>query len=160
MTRLNPPAFVNAPVTTSHSLRQPRKHSDSSSPAIVVETSADISADGTPTADVCAIHLQLLELFVELREGVQQWARSSGKDADKVWETFVKLAVARFTCWFRNASRSTIEMETSVPPLDVLMAWHSYMLNPHAYHMFCKAARSDGAGNEGISWSQLVRPLP
>ncbi|KAK0616431.1 hypothetical protein B0T14DRAFT_482668 [Immersiella caudata] len=162
MTRLYLPPFVNAIrslVAASHSLRQPRKHPDTSSPVIVVEKSADISLDGVPTAEFCAIHLQLLELFADLRGRVEEWGRNSGMGAEEVWETFVKLAVARFTCWFQHASRSTIEMETSVPPLDVLMAWHSFMLNPHAYQVFSKAARSDGAGNEGILWPELQRSI-
>lgn len=118
-----------------------------------------VPRDAIPSAECCAAHLQLLELFVELRDRVEEWGTSSCMSPDDAWQGFVKLAVARFTYWFRTAPRSVIEMETSVPPLDVLMAWHSFMLNPHTCHTFCKAARSDDAGLKGISWSQLVRPL-
>ncbi|KAK4097052.1 hypothetical protein N658DRAFT_400638, partial [Parathielavia hyrcaniae] len=112
-----------------------------------------------PSVEHCVTHLQVLDLFVDLRGRVEGWGASSGAVADVVWQDFVKFAVARFTHWFRTARRPVVEMEASVPPLDVLMVWHSFMLNPHSYHAFCKSARGDGAGLLGISWLQLVMSL-
>jgi hypothetical protein len=72
----------------------------------------------------------------------------------------VQLSVVRFTRWFRAAPRSAIAMQSSAPPLDVLMAWHSFMLNPRDYVEFCKVARSDQAGFRGIDWEQVVSSVP
>ncbi|KAK4225651.1 hypothetical protein QBC38DRAFT_482407 [Podospora fimiseda] len=44
-------------------------------------------------------------------------------------------------------------MRTSLPPIDIMMVWHSFMLNPCHYSDFCKATRPDGAGVHGIPWS-------
>jgi len=37
-------------------------------------------------------------------------------------------------------------METTVPLLDIMMAWDSLMLSPHTYHAFSGIMRSDDAG--------------
>ncbi|KAK0639398.1 hypothetical protein B0T16DRAFT_497502 [Cercophora newfieldiana] len=118
---------------------------------------ATLECAEVPSLQECAGHLKLLELFVELREGVEQWARNNSMEPDATWRVFVQLAVVRFIHWFRTALRSAIDMESCAPPLDVLMAWHSFMLNPRDYSEFCKAARGDRAGLHGISWEQVVR---
>ncbi|KAK3370535.1 hypothetical protein B0H63DRAFT_487198 [Podospora didyma] len=128
-------------------------------PEDVAEQGSSALGDSIPSAECCMIHLQLLELFVDLHYKVEEWARNRGMDPDAVWHSFIQLAIARFTHWFRTAARSVIEMETSVPPLDVLMVWHSFMLRPHIYAMFCQATRSDKAGIKGVSWSTLSRSI-
>ena len=83
---------------------------------------------------------------------MEKWGRDSGIEPDAAWQEFVQLAVVRFTHCFEAATQSVIDMELSTPPLDVLMAWHSFMLSPHVYVKFCNAARRDGAGSRGIYW--------
>lgn len=133
--------------------------SSSTVTAVKNDGNGDAGAGEIPSVEHCAIHLRLLELIVDLRDRLKEWG-AAGKDGDvedDVWQIFVKLAVLRFARWFQTAAPSVIAMESSVPPLDMLMAWHSFMLNPHAYHSFCEAARPhDQAGLRGISWSQLV----
>ncbi|KAK0666624.1 hypothetical protein QBC41DRAFT_305082 [Cercophora samala] len=43
-------------------------------------------------------------------------------------------------------------MQTSLPPLDVLMVWHSFMLNPHQYASFSKTISPHGVGDRGMPW--------
>ncbi|GLB34329.1 putative expressed protein [Lyophyllum shimeji] len=87
-------------------------------------------------------HLALLHAFIQLRARTDA-LREDSKDAvkfmpadqDKRWVWFVGFAAERFTVWceslhpddFANAAK------TSLPPLDVLMVWHAYMLNPGWY---------------------------
>jgi hypothetical protein len=72
----------------------------------------------TPSEACCVVHLQLLSSFVTLRGRVEKWGQSRAIDPDAAWQAFVKLAVVRFTHWFRSAKFSDIE--TSLPPLGEL----------------------------------------
>ncbi|KAJ2936089.1 hypothetical protein H1R20_g1003, partial [Candolleomyces eurysporus] len=68
-------------------------------------------------------HLALLNAFSNLKnevEGLTVDIKFMPKDLEKRWAWFVGLAVERH--W-----------RTLSPPLDVLMVWHSYMLNPRWY---------------------------
>ncbi|KAJ2912587.1 hypothetical protein MD484_g7832, partial [Candolleomyces efflorescens] len=56
-------------------------------------------------------------------------------DLEKRWVWFVGLAVERFDVWARSLKPKDVlrPLEDTLPPLDVLMVWHSYMLNPRWY---------------------------
>ncbi|RMY51852.1 hypothetical protein D0865_06118 [Hortaea werneckii] len=84
-------------------------------------------------------------------------AESLAKLAEKRWSIYVSRAVDRFDIWIRNvipdqqmASLDWMEKggpqavlhqpqrpldpsKDNLPPVDVLMVWHAYMLNPRAY---------------------------
>ncbi|KAI7536754.1 hypothetical protein KC331_g11296 [Hortaea werneckii] len=86
---------------------------------------------------------------------------SLAKLAEKRWSIYVSRAVDRFDIWIRNvfadqqmANLDWMEeggpqavlyqpqpplnpSQDDVPPLDVLMVWHAYMLNPRAYLEDC-----------------------
>ncbi|KAI7216520.1 hypothetical protein KC333_g4776 [Hortaea werneckii] len=86
---------------------------------------------------------------------------SLAKLAEKRWSIYVSRAVDRFDIWIRNvlpdqqmANLDWMEegrpqavlyrpqpplnlFQDNVPPLDVLMVWHAYMLNPRAYLEDC-----------------------
>ncbi|KAH7101531.1 hypothetical protein BKA62DRAFT_179183 [Auriculariales sp. MPI-PUGE-AT-0066] len=47
------------------------------------------------------------------------------------WTVFLCRAVHRFQLWISNVHE--LPQEGYIPPLDVLMVWHSYLLNPFAY---------------------------
>ncbi|KAG6917558.1 hypothetical protein DXG01_002027 [Tephrocybe rancida] len=87
-------------------------------------------------------HLALLHAFTRLRSQIRKlrWLPSgSGNaidhmpfDQDARWVWYVSLAVERFTVWcesLRSADSSRPAAEF-LPPLDVLMVWHAYLLNP------------------------------
>ncbi|TFY79889.1 hypothetical protein EWM64_g4122 [Hericium alpestre] len=59
---------------------------------------------------------------------------------DQRWAWFVSLAVERFERWSRVVvARGDIGdwIATEIPPLDVCMVWHAYLLNPHRYAEDC-----------------------
>ncbi|VBB80962.1 Putative protein of unknown function [Podospora comata] len=55
-------------------------------------------------------------------------------------------------------------MQTSLPPLDLLMIWHSFMLNPYLYKDWARAVRPSGATDCCLHWELLLettnRSLP
>ncbi|KAJ6445096.1 secretory lipase [Purpureocillium lavendulum] len=70
------------------------------------------------------------------------WTRRQCK-----WTTYLEFAAVRFLVW-RDALRrqpSSMALEhdgsyklTHLPPLDVLMVWHAFMLNPRLFNETCK----------------------
>ncbi|KAF8305769.1 hypothetical protein DL93DRAFT_2144320 [Clavulina sp. PMI_390] len=84
-------------------------------------------------------HLRILGAFSTLREGVRSEAQAKEMDADAAWATFLARAVDRFARWtgqFRPTTTGSVP-PGELPPIDVLMVWHSYMLNPRNYYEDC-----------------------
>ncbi|PPQ83878.1 hypothetical protein CVT24_006423, partial [Panaeolus cyanescens] len=97
------------------------------------------------TASLVAIpeikgHLALLNAFYELKLNVESPSFPSGgripTDKNRRWGWFVGLAVERFDTWCQNLEYGVDYLNnwsTVMPPIDVLMVWHAYMLNPKWY---------------------------
>lgn len=70
--------------------------------------------------------------------------------------TFLRNAVVRFTTWVLklptglNIARGLTVDELEIPPLDVLMVWHAYMLSPVTYE-------KDSLASTGL---QLLTHMP
>ncbi|KAG8927126.1 hypothetical protein FRC01_007979 [Tulasnella sp. 417] len=95
-------------------------------------------------------HLVLLGAFYRLREEVRTF---KGKvdlsmEPDERWAVFLQRAVYRFEQWAVRMIGGEGQEEVlgegpkvlapnEVPPLDVLMVWHTYMLNPRTYYEDC-----------------------
>ncbi|KAF6750970.1 hypothetical protein DFP72DRAFT_1172599 [Ephemerocybe angulata] len=88
-------------------------------------------------------HLALLRAFEALKTEVCAWEPESQGglqdmpfNDDKRWAWFVGLAAERFDAWCRSLpldSSSLGPLQNALPPIDVVMVWHSYMLNPRWY---------------------------
>ncbi|GLB34355.1 putative glycine-rich domain-containing protein-like [Lyophyllum shimeji] len=87
-------------------------------------------------------HLALLRAFAALRAQIDAYDPSTEfappfmpDDQDRRWAWFVGLAVERFAVWCETLTDQDAERaaEDFLPPLDVLMVWHTYMLNPGWY---------------------------
>ncbi|KAJ7119045.1 hypothetical protein C8R44DRAFT_625746 [Mycena epipterygia] len=84
-------------------------------------------------------HLALLHAFAELKIKVQEMSNAGlpnlPSDNERRWAWFVGLAVERFEkwCWALTPSHSEKGLGTLLPPIDVLMVWHAYLLNPGWY---------------------------
>ncbi|TFK46966.1 hypothetical protein OE88DRAFT_1637188 [Heliocybe sulcata] len=101
------------------------------------------------------LHLRLLRAFHDLRVTVQNIdATRLPPGVDKIdaslrWAWFLHLAVERFERWVSTLPSSSGRegpawYELEVPPLDVLLVWHAYILNPTWY-------TEDGLRIESIS---------
>ncbi|GBE89584.1 hypothetical protein SCP_1602470 [Sparassis crispa] len=88
-------------------------------------------------------HLALLRTFKSLRTLIED-AAELGLQGLRMgttarWAWFVGLAVERFQRWaavVRHESLFTW-VATDLPPIDVLMVWHAYLLNPGWYAEDC-----------------------
>ncbi|KAK7442079.1 hypothetical protein VKT23_016355 [Stygiomarasmius scandens] len=95
-------------------------------------------------------HLTLLNAFAEFKaivdsllgEHASEHVSVSSlmpEDKEKCWAWFVGLAVERFERWCKALEDSDAEVDEDtflskvLPPVDVLMVWHSYLLNPAWY---------------------------
>ncbi|KAG6836228.1 hypothetical protein H0H93_010072, partial [Arthromyces matolae] len=95
-------------------------------------------------------HLGLLHVFAKLRAQIDalQISDYSGipylpEDKEKRWCWFVAQAVERFSIWcdiltHTDSTRPAVDI---LPPADVLMVWHAYMLNPRWYAEDCSRLR-------------------
>ncbi|KAF9222788.1 hypothetical protein BS17DRAFT_755176 [Gyrodon lividus] len=86
-------------------------------------------------------HLTLLHAFHTLRATIEAGDDASRlphdvriMDADKRWGWFVNIAVERFNRWCLSLSEQRSGgVEQNLPPIDVVMVWHAYLLNPIWY---------------------------
>ncbi|KAJ6565016.1 hypothetical protein DFH09DRAFT_919796 [Mycena vulgaris] len=84
-------------------------------------------------------HLVLLHAFAELKNEVEGLGdgqiRHMPADKARRWTWFVGLAVERFETWCKALKPSQLEkgLQTILPPIDVFMVWHAYLLNPGWY---------------------------
>ncbi|KAH0588161.1 hypothetical protein H2248_006880 [Termitomyces sp. 'cryptogamus'] len=88
-------------------------------------------------------HLALLNAFVSLKNQVQdlRWSGSGTvvDNHDLRWVWFVSLAVERFSIWCETLKPADLSKPATefFPPIDVLLVWHTYMLNPRWYAEDC-----------------------
>ncbi|KAG8892982.1 hypothetical protein FRC01_013839, partial [Tulasnella sp. 417] len=95
-------------------------------------------------------HLVLLGAFHRLREEVRTFKGKADipMEPDERWAVFLQRAVYRFEQWAVRMIGGEGQEEVlgegpkmltpnEVPPLDVLMVWHTYMLNPRTYYEDC-----------------------
>ncbi|KZV87185.1 hypothetical protein EXIGLDRAFT_680177 [Exidia glandulosa HHB12029] len=76
-------------------------------------------------------HLRILRAFSALRDSVEKATQiESYVDATAAWTIFLSRAVYRFEKWIATLA---VYPEGALPPLDVLMVWHSFLLNPMIY---------------------------
>lgn len=97
-------------------------------------------------------HLVLLSAFHRLREEVRTFKGKADipMEPDDRYAVFLQRAVYRFEQWAvrmiggegqeeeeLGGGAPRILASNEVPPLDVMMVWHTYMLNPRTYYEDC-----------------------
>ena len=129
-------------------------------PTIQRDKITDINSKGLPTiADVVA-HLKLLKAFGALKAkvlGTSKVIKDLNPAQHKYWQVFLTNAVRRFIIFvsaLRNHCCGTVPtvvredtffkviknkkfesmMSQIMPPLDVIMVWHAFLLNPKTFY--------------------------
>ncbi|KAG6865062.1 hypothetical protein C0991_005381 [Blastosporella zonata] len=90
-------------------------------------------------------HLALLYAFATLKTRIDGLYAEGNeipflpKTKDRCWGWFIALAVERFSIWCKSLQQkdSSKHAAEALPPVDVLMVWHAYMLNPGWYAEDC-----------------------
>lgn len=105
-----------------------------------------------PTLTETTAHLLLLRAFGKLYENITKNIPSE-IDKNKLWQVYVTNAVRRFILFisayrdlrpidlkqklevyeFEDGVRYFCPLEKLLPPLDILMVWHSFLLNPKSF---------------------------
>ena len=76
-------------------------------------------------------HLRLLGAFDWLRQSVSEQRLPEGMNAAAAWDVFVNKAVDRFYSLLEAdwPDKCVVaSSEATMPPLDVILVWHSYLL--------------------------------
>ncbi|KAF9644170.1 hypothetical protein BDM02DRAFT_3175056, partial [Thelephora ganbajun] len=92
-------------------------------------------------------HLRLLGMFARMKQKVEEPdsdpqlaenipSLAKAQSPQKRWVWFLELAVERFERWV--ASLNTSGGLFIIPPIDVWIIWHAYMLNPMWYTEDCE----------------------
>ncbi|KAK2592311.1 hypothetical protein QQS21_010001 [Conoideocrella luteorostrata] len=121
-----------------------------------------------PNVSHSAVHLALLECFRNLRLSataldlaISSASSGTGEVHEECqnWNVLKKLAVTRFATWWSNIDRvlvhaktyghhagdgATVQLqENYLPPLDVLLVWYTFMLDPISYRANCRDRESE-----------------
>lgn len=75
-------------------------------------------------------HLRLLGAFYTLQRHVETIAVHERRDPEIAWGIFLSRAVYRFNIWvntLQTSKQGTIP-DVFMPPIDVIMVWHTYLL--------------------------------
>ncbi|KAJ0120930.1 hypothetical protein J7T55_015668 [Diaporthe amygdali] len=102
-------------------------------------------------------HLKLLDAIITLKNGINDQAQEKGMEGGKAWDQFCQAAAAKFLGWSENVDVS--EETISIPPLDILMIWHTFMLNTKAYAKFEDETLRGRMAGKGIDWKDLKLKL-
>lgn len=137
-----------------------------------------------PSPARCILHLQLLAALARLRDSIRQQGGLFGcsdtetnSKADLRWTIYIAKAVQRFEKWYKSVIKvlgpwsgngldaavpdrsRLVWTEHTLPPLDVLMVLHSYMLNPRDFLQDCLHQDLLSVWKAGFPWDLVEANL-
>ncbi|GAB1206069.1 hypothetical protein APSETT445_004750 [Aspergillus pseudonomiae] len=102
-----------------------------------------------PTISECAVHLELLEVFHALRDKVLQ-----STDLDKTFG----IKPNKRTVYRKRADSQNVNEPSGLgplPPVDVLMVWHAFLLNPVDFDFYCVKHKLERVRKAPLPWQQI-----
>lgn len=169
-----PPTF---PLSTSSTDRARAPHPD-----VFLLSQERIPYDAPPSVAEAALHLLLLEVFWQLFRRLDSEAEQN-KDTEhgeSLRTRYLLNAVQRFEAWWTAVAKEVqreyeADMKTESenadtgefvktrplrphhqPPLDVMLVWHTYLLNPGWYEKDCRRIHGEGMLTVGFPWEMIV----
>ena len=143
-------------------------------PSICNENETDANCpDHIPTLPDTIAHLKLLKALGKLKRQVME--ENPDSDHIKIWKVYVTNAVRRFIIFISSLkkylnsdvnnhvdentifytsgnSQTTTLLDQLLPPLDVIMVWHSFLLSPRSFYDNC-------VRNDILSFGMFPLPL-
>lgn len=100
-------------------------------------------------------HIALMRAIQKLQNDFQLGDVSPGIPPAPKTLDFLRHAVMRFGTWLNTLSniKSAASSLKQIPPLDVLMVWHSYMLSPVPYWIDAQQGIPALASMGGMPWN-------
>ncbi|KAI0683785.1 hypothetical protein BC835DRAFT_1422968 [Cytidiella melzeri] len=153
------------PLSSSRSITSPFRHYDSSERPAYCKIGKQPVLTPLVSLPQVKAHLSLLRAIKDLRRTVeegtderfpeyvkmlqpaQRWIWMVGLAIERCTETPLSISsppsslgrIIRFMKWIKTVQPTQLSawLEDQLPPLDVLMVWHTYMLNPQWYAEDC-----------------------
>ncbi|KAF4952535.1 hypothetical protein FSARC_12612 [Fusarium sarcochroum] len=91
------------------------------------------------------LHCHLLEHFVSAKAKVDIWAERNLIATDVAWNVYINLGIHRFKQWVQASYDNTVDLDSHIPPLDVLLVWHAFLQAPEKWDAFAIETRIDFA---------------
>ena len=81
-------------------------------------------------------HCYLLEQFVAAKAKVDIWAERNHVKTDVAWNFYINMGIHRFKQWIQASYDNTVDLDSHIPPLDVLLVWHAFLQDPETWETF------------------------
>lgn len=96
-----------------------------------------------PTPEEIVAHLKILRAFAVLKKSITSNVLNLDR-RDKLWQSYLTMATRRFVVFMdavvrynqqESPDRATFKAKLSqfLPPLDIIMVWHSFLLNTKSF---------------------------
>jgi len=175
--------------------------------SLTVSSHQSNTRKSNPTPAECATHLELLEVFLQLRlkilqstdldtafglkenrktvyrkqvsyqYGRRKYTNKPVQLRDTTWQTrrrekwpyYLSIAVERFRVWAAKTEETLASSQAPdalalpiecLPPVDILMVWHAFLLNPQDFATHCQNEKLLHLRQVPFPWSDIVsKPL-
>lgn len=131
---------------------------------IMIMDTAAVAPISNPTipVDNVKVHILLMMSISKLQESVEGGPLAVDDESGNLLlrqETiiFIQNAVHRFRMWLDYLTVSPSPEKEPIPPLDVLMIWHAYMLSPSVYYRDSGIEFPVLKTLGGMPWNKIVR---
>ncbi|KAM0241814.1 hypothetical protein ACHAPO_001508 [Fusarium lateritium] len=119
------------------------------------------------------LHCHLLEHFVAIRSKIDAWAEKNTVNEGAAWTCYINAGIRRLTQWIEASLSGHVDLNTHIPPLDVLLVWHAFLQDPVEWKGFAdsteveffgwnpdalsRALRNDESGEFCPSWDCMTK---
>ncbi|OBS19666.1 hypothetical protein FPOA_11391 [Fusarium poae] len=103
------------------------------------------------------LHCHLLEHFVSIRSKIDAWAEENTVDEGAAWTCYINAGIRRLTQWFEASLSGHVDLNTHIPPLDVLVVWHAFLQDPVEWKRFADTTKVEFSGWNPDALSRALR---